>query len=43
MIDAVIALMMIVASLVLLDVAAVRFGIESRHGLDPWEPPRRNI
>jgi hypothetical protein len=43
MIDALIALLTIVASLVLLDFAAARFGVESRHGLDPREPPRRNI
>jgi hypothetical protein len=43
MLDALIALLTIVASLVLLDISAVRFGVESRRGLDPREPPRRNI
>jgi hypothetical protein len=43
MIDALNAMLTIVACLILLDVVAVRFGVESRHGLDPREPPRRNI
>jgi hypothetical protein len=42
MIDALIALLMLVV-LVLLDVASVRFGVDSCRGLDPREPPRRNI
>ena len=42
MLDALIALLML-AVLVLLDVASVRFGVESRHAYDPREPPRRNI
>jgi hypothetical protein len=43
MIDTLMATLTILASLVLLDIAAVRLGVESRHGLDPREPPRRNI
>jgi hypothetical protein len=38
-----IALVALVASLLVLDLTAIRFGLESRHGLDPHQAPRRDM
>jgi len=37
------ALLALAASLLLLDLAAIRFGVDSRSSLDPSRPPRRDI
>jgi hypothetical protein len=41
--DQFVALLALVASMLLLDLAAIRFGADSRPGLDPRQAARRDI